>query len=271
MDFNKNSEHLLDIDCLKSFGAEPAYFGLGFIQLKTKTNARVHFYHKDLPVLAEEPHDHRYDFISYILQGTFDQTIWGWQPGPDGEYQKFWEDCKPGNEKEGHPPERGHTWPLIDTEHLAGSYYQIYANTLHTVRARDNCITYLVRQTPYKDFAGVVRRDGEEKVCPFSQPIPADKCWEMIREMLPEQRKPGYHLTNIDRGEVGEPSKIVEEALELADAHRQGVRIMSQLEMSDVYGALDRYREKHHPDLDIKDIRAMYNVTRRAFENGQRS
>ena len=46
---------------------------------------------------------------------------------------------------------------------------------------------------------------------------------------------------------------------------------MTQVEMSDLYGALDRYREKYHPELTMKDLNAMYKVTRRAFDNGKRT
>lgn len=266
---SKKDLSLLNIDNLRSYGVEPAYFGLGFIQLKIKNNSRIHFYHDELPVLAEEPHDHRYDFISYILQGRFEQTVYGWNADESGKYQKFWEDCRPDYQGEQRSPERGHVWEMMYGEYQAGDYYGIHADTLHTVKARDNCITYLVRRTPYKDFAGVVRKDGEEAVCPFSQPIPVDECWEMIEDMLPGS-KLGYHLKDIPRGEVGEPSKILEEALEIVDAHEQGIKIMTQVEMSDVYGALDRYREKHHPELTMDDLRAMYQVTRRAFDNGKR-
>lgn len=281
MNPNAQFEQLLDINYLRSFGVEPAYFGLGFIQLKIQEHKRLHFYHGSLPVLVEEPHDHRYNFISYIMQGVFEQTIYGWQQDPDGEHQKFWEDCKP-NSVVPAEPERGRIWDMIHTEQGAGTHYQIYADTLHTVRARENCITYLVRQPPFKDYAAVVRKDGAEKVCPFSQPIPVDQCWEMIEDMLPQQlphpqyqlptvkKNPGYHLVKIPKGKVGEPTKIIEEAYEIQDAHEQGVRVMTHVEMSDLYGALDRFRELHYPEVSMSDLEAMYRVTRRAFENKRR-
>jgi phosphoribosyl-ATP pyrophosphohydrolase len=94
--------------------------------------------------------------------------------------------------------------------------------------------------------------------------------------MLPKKnkkknKKHGYHIMDIPKGTIGEPSKIVEEAMEIMDAHQQGVRIMAATEMGDLYGALDRYREKHHADLTMEDIHAMYMVTRRAFDSGRRT
>lgn len=81
---------------------------------------------------------------------------------------------------------------------------------------------------------------------------------------------PGYHLTKIARGEFGEVSKIVEEAAELADADRQGVKIMALVELSDLIGAIDGYLARHHPSVTFDDLKAMSHVTQRAFSNGHR-
>lgn len=280
-DFDPFNQPVLDIDHLRSFDVDPAYFGLGFIQLKIKPNSRIHFYHDKLPTLVDEPHDHRYGFISYIMQGRFMQTIYGWSPDDRGDHEKVWEDCKP-NSVVPSKPEPGFVEELIHGEYQAGDYYMIRPDTLHTVSAANNAITYLVREEPHKDYAGVVRQIGAEKICPFSQPIPVDECWQMIEDMLPKKlidptkppkpfkKNPGYHMVKIPKGQIGEPSKIIEEAFEIQDAHEQGVKVMTQVEMSDLYGALDRYREKYHPDLTMDDLEAMYRVTRRAFASGKR-
>lgn len=270
---------LLDIDHLRSFGVDPAYFGLGFIQLKITDNSRVHFYHNDLPVLAEEPHTHRYDFTSHILQGTLHQDIFHFNPCPVGEYELTNVSCDPNVDVTPESYDGELMW-TIENEHIAGSHYRINKDTLHTVRAQDNCITYLIRNEPELDFPWLVRKKGEDMVCPFSQPMTTKRCWEMIEEMLPmedppepkkkKKKKFGYHVMDIPKGEVGEPSKIIEEAFEIQDAHDQGVRIMAEVEMSDLFGALDRYREKYYPDLTMEDIERMYRVTRRAFDNGKR-
>lgn len=81
----------------------------------------------------------------------------------------------------------------------------------------------------------------------------------------------GYHLTPIPKGQVGEPDKIVEEAMEIADAHSQGVKIMAATELADLYGAMVSYMERHHPELTMNDVHAMHVVTRRAFESGRRT
>lgn len=81
---------------------------------------------------------------------------------------------------------------------------------------------------------------------------------------------PGYHLTHIPKGEVGEISKIQEELHELVDAAAQNVKVMELVELSDLVGAVEAYLERHHPGTTLDDLRAMSDVTRRAFRSGRR-
>ncbi|HAC56514.1 TPA: hypothetical protein DCF80_03350 [Candidatus Saccharibacteria bacterium] len=84
------------------------------------------------------------------------------------------------------------------------------------------------------------------------------------------QRGPGYHLQPIAKGELGEISKIEEEVAELRDAEEQECIIMALVELSDLVGAIRLYLDKHHPDVTIKDLITMSDITTRAFENGHR-
>lgn len=84
------------------------------------------------------------------------------------------------------------------------------------------------------------------------------------------EKSPGYHLTEITRGEIGESSKILEEVLELQDAEKQEAKIMQLVELSDIIGSIALYLEKHHPSTTIDDLIIMSKITRRAFENGRR-
>lgn len=74
----------------------------------------------------------------------------------------------------------------------------------------------------------------------------------------------------IAKGQVGELSKIQEELFELKDAIAQGSKIMAIVELSDLYGAIELYIEKHFPDFSMEDLKTMSNITRRVFENGDR-
>ena len=257
---------LLNIDELRSYDVDPHYFGLGFIQLKIKEHERVHFYHNSLPVIAEEPHDHRYSFRSTVLQGTFFQTLYTFERCSDGGYYKHYESCTADKEAPKNVI-RGHLNNVAETEHVADTTYNISADTFHTISTQDNCITHLRRNVPHKEFASVIRVPNSEPVCPFSKPIPVKECWELIEDMLP---KPGYHLADIQKGTVGEISKILEEVLELDDAHKQSSKIMAQVELSDLYGAINLYMEKYHPDMSFNDLRIMSEITQRAFRNGAR-
>lgn len=80
----------------------------------------------------------------------------------------------------------------------------------------------------------------------------------------------GYHLRKIKRGEFGEISKIEEEIDELKESLEQDNKIMAMCELSDIYGALRGYLEKHFPDLTMKDLETMSDATTRAFEDGTR-
>ncbi len=77
----------------------------------------------------------------------------------------------------------------------------------------------------------------------------------------------GYHTQKIEKGQLGEISKIQEEVDELSDAHKQGVKILMLCEVADVVGALEHYLEKHCPGFTIKDAQDMARLTRAHKEN----
>jgi phosphoribosyl-ATP pyrophosphohydrolase len=79
----------------------------------------------------------------------------------------------------------------------------------------------------------------------------------------------GYHLTEIERGEYGEFSKIREEFLEAEDAIEQGNKVMLLVELADLIGAIEGYCTKHNITLD--DLITMKEVTKRAFSDGTRT
>lgn len=80
--------------------------------------------------------------------------------------------------------------------------------------------------------------------------------------------KNGYHVTTFDRGTFGEISKVIEEAHEYIDAKEQRCKIMAQLELSDLYGALEAVAKKE--GLTMDDLKIMSDITQRAFRNGHR-
>jgi hypothetical protein len=79
----------------------------------------------------------------------------------------------------------------------------------------------------------------------------------------------GYHKREIPRGTYGEFSKVVEELEELKDAQEQGCRILELVEITDLYGALAGYVEKHF-GMTMDDVKQMAELTRSAFSEGER-
>lgn len=88
---------------------------------------------------------------------------------------------------------------------------------------------------------------------------------------MSKDQLPGYHINKIEKGILGESSKILEEVFELQDAESQGVKIMQLVELSDLVGAIDIYLKNNFPDISFEDLLKMSQVTQRAFENGRRS
>ena len=85
-----------------------------------------------------------------------------------------------------------------------------------------------------------------------------------------ENTDPGYHVFPIEKGVLGQISKIQEELDELKDAETQGIRLMQLQELSDIVGAISAYLEAKFPGIDIHDLLEMADVTKRAFKSGHR-
>ena len=78
----------------------------------------------------------------------------------------------------------------------------------------------------------------------------------------------GYHKINIEKGKIGEISKIEEELNELKDAEKQNSKIMIYVELSDLYGAIEEYCSTLN--LTMEDLKTFSDITKRAFKNGKR-
>jgi phosphoribosyl-ATP pyrophosphohydrolase len=78
----------------------------------------------------------------------------------------------------------------------------------------------------------------------------------------------GYHKKEIEKGELGEFSKIKEEFQELEDAIDQGDKILILCELSDMYGAIEEYLKKYN--LTIDDLKSFSDKTKSAFKEKKR-
>ncbi len=81
----------------------------------------------------------------------------------------------------------------------------------------------------------------------------------------------GYHTKEIDKGILGEFSKIEEEFEELKDAYLQHDNIMVLCECSDLIGAIRHYVENlTNHSISLCDLIEFNNKTERAFKSGKR-
>lgn len=77
-----------------------------------------------------------------------------------------------------------------------------------------------------------------------------------------------YHLKKIKKGKLGNISKVQEEVQEYKDAKKQKCKIMQELELADIYGALEAVAITH--GLKMRDLKKMSELTKRAFKSGAR-
>lgn len=269
---------MITIDELRRSGTEPEFFQpIGVFQLKIDDHVRYHFYHPDWPAKgANEFHNHRYSFTSEILAGCLKQEIFSVVPDEDGDFQCMSVTCKKGSDVL--DMHNVSLFPIGSQTFVAGSSYFTEAHTFHIVKPAGPTITRVKRNiAQMRERAEIILPRGSMWSCPFGGAgVHVGVCWEVIEECLkwqgmpPSVGKAGYHIADIPKGELGEPSKIVEEALELRDAHNQGSSIMSAVELSDLHGAITAYKNRYHPHLTFYEIEKMCQITERAFTNGRR-
>lgn len=78
-----------------------------------------------------------------------------------------------------------------------------------------------------------------------------------------------YHLITIDKSSINSPFKILEEATEFIDAMAQGNKIMSAVELSDLYGAMKIQAKSL--GISMSDLEIMSNTTERVFRSNKRT
>jgi hypothetical protein len=82
----------------------------------------------------------------------------------------------------------------------------------------------------------------------------------------------GYHSRKIDKGVLGEFSKIREEFEELQDAVEGDVRVLVLCELSDLVGAINAFiEEEFKGTISFADIIDFAYRTKQAFEEGERT
>jgi beta-glucosidase/6-phospho-beta-glucosidase/beta-galactosidase len=78
----------------------------------------------------------------------------------------------------------------------------------------------------------------------------------------------GYHKVEIQKGVVGEFSKIREEFEELQDAEGQQCKGLIICELCDLVGAIEEYAKKY--GMTLADLKQFSDMTKSAFLEGKR-
>lgn len=79
----------------------------------------------------------------------------------------------------------------------------------------------------------------------------------------------GYHKKEIQKGVLGEFSKIKEEFDELTDALEQEDKILQLCELTDLVGSIESYVENKF-NLTLEDLVKFSNKTKSAFKEKKR-
>lgn len=79
----------------------------------------------------------------------------------------------------------------------------------------------------------------------------------------------GYHSKEINKGVLGEYSKIEEEFEEFKDAYNQNDGVLQICELSDLLGAIEEYAKKWN--LTLEQLIMFSNKTKSAFKDGKRN
>lgn len=272
-----------NIDNLRGM-ATPLVFGLGMIQIKPSEDSlsRYHFYHPDLVNVShqDEFHSHRYSFTSEVLIGSLEQSIAPVISGGElgGANMSAFEVCCAGKSQP-KPVDLDIAAYAARTVTPAGGSYYLRHDHAHRLHDMGMALTLQQRMSDAgTDYPSHVFTRGEPSH-PFDIPaMSRSHIWEIVEDVLSlhhgrpvDMDNVGYHIRDIPRGDLGYPSKIIEEIMEFSDAVDQGNPVMALVELSDSLGAIEAYLERHHPSVTLDDLLTMKAATQRAFRNGFRT
>lgn len=85
---------------------------------------------------------------------------------------------------------------------------------------------------------------------------------------LSKKKDMGYHINKIEKGVLGEFSKVKEEFQELEDAFNQDSKVLIICELTDLIGSVEAYAAKFNLTLD--DLISFSNKTKESFKEGKR-
>jgi hypothetical protein len=176
----KNKIESLNYDWLRKNHERLYYFGLGFIQLKINEKYRLHFYTDKLDLNTDSIHNHRYDFNSKILKGSFNNKIFKLTNGKTHLMEN--ESCNENIDAPKDTKECGIEL-VSDCTYNEGDTYFMSFKDMHQVYSK-YAITLLDRSNYKQEYAQVITPIGEKANCPFSLKVNEEKLWAIIKEMI---------------------------------------------------------------------------------------
>lgn len=173
------------VDILQERGHTPAWFGLGFIQVKVSAIKRYHFWHPELTanVAEEDIHDHRYGFTSTIYRGQMIQEYFDYKLSPDGSHELYDVSCDSQNPGPVGPAQRVDVIPSSTVTLKEMSRHTLPQGSFHRVSA-ELCVTQVLREIPAVPLARVIRPVGAPHVCPFAKTYSEDFLWKLADEAM---------------------------------------------------------------------------------------
>lgn len=176
----------LDLSYLKAHCSKIHGFGLGFIQIKLDDTERVHVYTQRIKTTsqAEEIHNHRYDFTSYILKGCLGNKLYQVTPDEAGSFLLVNEACNPLVPKK--IDQIKVQDPLLMGEFISKEHqsYFLQKDVFHQVSATEGTITLVRRGIVTKESAQVVFPAHQTSICPFSNTYSEEELWQIVKELL---------------------------------------------------------------------------------------
>ena len=268
----------------------------GFLKVALPSGSRLHVWAPwNPPTAPAAPHDHPFGFISVVVAGELQNTILRSEQDSQGSYQECLSSCVSSFKPQAIPETANRQVRLVE-EHIQtvrrGEFYRMIPWTVHRIDAVF-AMTIFRKTHQMPGHARVYVQESPSTWTPPEESILRDclgkalnaarlsiedilsmdrefkSVGESTFEALPLADNPGYHLRNIPKAPFGTADKIVEEALELVDAHKQGAKVMALCECADIIGAIRTYLDRTGSNFD--EIVQMASITSRAFAYGRRS
>lgn len=267
----------------------------GFLKVALPSGSRLHVWAPwNPPTTPAAPHDHPFGFVSVVVAGEMQNVILEPEQDSRGTYRECLSACVSSFERQPIPTTSGQRVRFVEAQIQTvrrGEFYRMAPGVIHRADAVF-AVTIFRKTHQVPGHARVYVQELPSAWTPSDESLLQD-CLERALiaarlslgdilaldrefigigeaafEALSPADNPSYHLRNIPKAPFGTAEKILEEALELVDAHKQGAKVMAMCECADIIGAVQTYLDRE--GVSFNDIQRMATITSRAFASGRR-